>query len=123
MSVKKIGDTVLTWDDEKAIRAINKATYATNETTAEKIEAKAKALCPVGETGKLQKSIKAYPSKYGEEHGWIVTATGSDERHYAFQVEVGTHKMAAQSFLRPSKDKEIPGYRKDLKKALKMEGF
>ena len=122
MSVKKIGDTVLTWDDEKAIRAINKATYATNETVAGKIESKAKNLCPT-KTGELKASIKASPSKFGEEHGWIVSAYGSRKKFYATFVEIGTSKLSAQPYLRPAKNKAVPGYRADLKKALKMEGF
>lgn len=87
-----------------------------------RVEARAKVYCPV-DTGLLRNSIESSfegDGRTGEMVG-AVTAGGGGVSHvlyslfgdginYARYVEYGTSRMAAQPFMTPAFDEEIPGY-------------
>lgn len=69
---------------------------------AEMIAEDARSLAPK-KTGKLASEIDVRTSKY-EGGGYVVEAQGAGnyDKYYAAFVEVGTHKMAAQPYMRPA---------------------
>ena len=69
--------------------------------TAFDIESTAKSICPV-DTGALSGSIKADVKEFN--------ATIAPHKDYDAYVELGTYKMAAQPYMRPSADMHAPKF-------------
>ena len=53
----------------------------------------------------------------------LIIGTYDEEVPYALYVEVGTHKMAAQPFLKPAASDHKNEYRKIIEDALKNNGL
>ena len=78
-----------------------------------KAESYAKKICPV-DTGRLRNSITH--AQFDEN-----TEVIGSNVEYAPYVELGTHKQAAQPFLRPAAEDHVLEYRNIVKKC--MTGF
>ena len=72
--------------------------------TAFDIEATAKSICPVAKVagGTLRRSIKAEVEQF--------SATIAPHTEYDAYVELGTYKMAARPYMRPSADMHAPKF-------------
>ncbi len=86
---------------DKLLRA---AKDGIDETTAESVT-EAKRIVPV-DTSTLQGSIRFDPAQIGRNK--VVGEWGSFDVDYAIYVELGTYKMRAQPYLRPTADREYP---------------
>lgn len=85
---------------------VRKATQEAVDETLQACVAMAQSLVRV-DTGRLQSDITYMPSK--SDWGGPVTASwGAFTVPYAIWQEIGTFKMTAQPFLRPSADHEYP---------------
>jgi len=82
------------------------AKRAVDETTAECVVL-AKGKAPF-QYGVLQGSIMAKPAKITGSGG-VAAEWGSFDVNYAIYQELGTYKMAAQPYLRPSAEIAYPG--------------
>lgn len=82
---------------------------------AENITSLAKMLCPVGETGNLQRSIRW---EWGQADMQAVIGTNVE---YAPHVEFGTQTRAAQPFLFPAYKHEEPIFRQTLEHRINAE--
>jgi len=81
------------WSGVKIIDKINKANKQIMSKACLMVERDAKKLCPV-DTGRLRSSIT-------HEIEGLTGRVGTNVE-YARHVELGTHKMAAQPYLRPA---------------------
>jgi HK97 gp10 family phage protein len=82
---------------DKFMRDVEKKVEAGMEDAAELVTNKAKQLVPV-DTGALKNSIDYEVNRIGRRYNVRVSAT----EPYAIFVEMGTHKMDAQPYLRPA---------------------
>ena len=85
----------------------------------EAAEKHAKAKAPV-DTGNLRDHIR---HMVVEDDKSVLIGTYDEEVPYALYVEVGTHKMAAQPFLKPAAAEHGSEYRKIIEAALKNNGL
>jgi HK97 gp10 family phage protein len=69
--------------------------------TAHEIEAEAKGLAPVGETGNLRASIQASPE---DALTWVIAVGVA----YGIYQEFGTYKMPAHPFMLPAFTRAAP---------------
>ena len=90
------------WNPGNWLREVSAAMEQVEKSTAEKIRNDAQSLVPI-DTGTLRKEIEVTKSKF-EGGGWIVIAQGPGNYSvfYASYIELSTHKMAAQPYLRPA---------------------
>ena len=112
---KLVGGGKIDWNSGPVLRKIEETIAEVNTAASLLIQVKAKMLCPVGKTGNLKKSIKAYPSKYNYSGStklgrkvyseWVISA-GSEEVDYARLVEVGWAKFERDSGGKHIKDTE-----------------
>jgi HK97 gp10 family phage protein len=120
------------WHGRKILARVKSATWESEETTAKKVEAEAKRLCPVlkgekqGRTaGLMRDAIKAEKANnvpgVNRKYGWVVwVPAGNSPTFYSRWVELGTkkrvdetwqtaghaHPVPRQPFLRPALEKE-----------------
>ena len=93
------------WHDDKVLKAVGRETEKVERRLAKLVQRTAEALAP-RQTGKLKSEIDIRSSKFADG-GYIVQAQGPGNytRYYASFVELGTHKMAPQPYLRPAINK------------------
>lgn len=72
-----------------------------------RVEARAKVYCPV-DTGHLKNSIGS--EFEGDGRSGEMTGTVTASASYARYVNYGTSRMAAQPFMDPAFDEEVPGF-------------
>jgi len=89
-------------DSAEIKKKISDASYAALKEAVQGVKADAKALCPVGETGNLKKSISTTVKR---RKSGTVTAHVFTKTFYGGFVEFGTVKNPAQPFLRPAVEK------------------
>lgn len=89
---------------------------AVTRKTAADITRDAKTLAPV-DTGNLRASIGS--TIRGDGRMGVVRAEIGPTASYGIYVEMGTSRMAAQPFLRPATDRNLPGWRAALEQAMK----
>ena len=87
--------------------------------TAGKVKNDAQSLVPI-DSGTLKKEIEVTESKF-KDGGWIVIAQGPGNysKFYASFVELSTHKMTAQPYLRPALKKHKGKFTSDVNNAFK----
>jgi len=96
---------MLKWDSKPVIDKTLLATRQGMDSVMSKCVGMAKGTVPVV-TATLQGSIRMEPTK--EQGGEMVGRWGSYNVLYAIFVELGTSKMSAQPYLRPSADRLYP---------------
>ncbi|KKK98682.1 hypothetical protein LCGC14_2640310 [marine sediment metagenome] len=90
------------WNPGNWLKEVSQAMEQVEKSTAENIRKDAQTLVPV-DTGTLKQEIEVTKSKF-EDGGYIVIAQGPGNYSvfYASYIELSTHKMAAQPYLRPA---------------------
>lgn len=87
------------------------------EETSEKVMRDAKELAPT-DSGDLEKSIRTNLSMLADELAGEVIAGGTKKVFYAWFVENGTEKAAAQPFLLPAYEAHVQDFIAGLKRIL-----
>ncbi len=107
----------LKWRGKEVRQSVIAAVIAGTDETMAVCVIDAKNLAPV-DTATLQGSIGiVQPAQ--EEGGQVVGMWGSQDVEYAIYQELGTHKMKAQPYLRPSADKNYGGLNERIRRNLK----
>ena len=111
------------WHDKELIKKVQHIADNIAEEGAKQVSADAKKIlmrAAKHPTGKLASEIEIKTSKF-KDGGFIVQAQGPGnyDKFYATFVELGTHKMEAIPFLRPSLHKNKRKIRKRFKDAMK----
>lgn len=107
-------------DNSKAVKAaLEAAILEALQGIGEAAEKHAKEKAPV-DTGNLRDHIR---HMVVEDDKSVLIGTYDEEVPYALYVEVGTHKMAAQPFLKPAAADHKGEYRKIIEDALKNNGL
>lgn len=107
-------------DNSKAVKAaLEAAILEALQGIGEAAEKHAKEKAPV-DTGNLRDHIRHAVS---EDEKAVYIGTYDKEVPYALYVEVGTHKMAAQPYLKPAAADHKGEYRKIIEDALKNNGL
>lgn len=107
-------------DNSKAVKAaLEAAILEALHGIGEAAEKHAKEKAPV-DTGNLRDHIR---HMVAEDDKSVLIGTYDEEVPYALYVEVGTHKMAAQPYLKPAAADHKGEYRKIIEDALKNNGL
>lgn len=107
-------------DNSKAVKAaLEAAILEALHGIGEAAEKHAKEKAPV-DTGNLRDHIR---HMVVEDDKSVLIGTYDEEVPYALYVEVGTHKMAAQPYLKPAAADHKGEYRKIIEDALKNNGL
>jgi len=110
------GGFAFTWRGAAVAQALDNAMQDAMQATALEAKAEAQALAPV-DTGLLKSSVFADVNASGGA-GRRTLVVGANAP-YAVYVELGTSRMAAQPFLRPTLDKIAPKLTANLRAAIK----
>jgi len=93
---------MIIWNGDEFLKVAEHAIHGATRRSAEIVAKRARTLCP-WESGELATSITIEESKFKNGgHMVVAQGPGNYNKYYASFVELGTHKMKSQPYLRPA---------------------